>query len=163
MPQNILQMCFWKAEVVLQNSPPPSPYHLWGAIPWWCFKKQVTMWKCFTRLQLSVIYLSSSTESIGSTPDVSTTWSWSANRMAFCKHSKPCLVRKSTKASRSSLSTRSAGIWADCRVEKQTCLLKCNFNTVLGKKLLLWDKLFVMECHPYAAIQKPPVNFLKTE
>lgn len=69
--------------------------------------------------QVSIVYmpyLSSRTESIGSTPEVSTTCSWSANRMASCKHSRPCLVRKSTKASRSSLSTRSAGIWADCRV-----------------------------------------------
>lgn len=56
--------------------------------------------------------LSSRTESIGSTPVVSTTWSWSANRMASSKQASPCLVRKSTKASRSSLSTRSAGIWA---------------------------------------------------
>lgn len=59
-------------------------------------------------------YLSSRTESIGSTPDVSTRWSWSANRMAFSRQVRPCLVRKSTKASRSSLSTRSAGTTAGC-------------------------------------------------
>lgn len=64
---------------------------------------------------LSVPHLSSSTESIGSTADVSTTRSWSACRMAFSKQTRPCLVRKSSNASLSSLSTRSAGIWADCK------------------------------------------------
>lgn len=111
-PRNILHRCFWRAEAVLRRSLPPSPHHPSGIKPWKTQNTAVMGWKWgATVTNVSLIYLSSRTESIGSTPDVSTTWSWSANRIAFSKHSRPCLVRKSTKAKRSSLSTRSAGIW----------------------------------------------------
>lgn len=56
VPQNIPQMCFWKAEVVLRYSPLQSPCHLGGTTPWWCSNRQVTMWKCFTRLALSICH-----------------------------------------------------------------------------------------------------------
>lgn len=137
VPQNILQLCFWTAEAVLRHSPLPSLHHPSGLMPWVCVDKKVLKslklsstvvahllchlgYNCDEKANLqtssfsslSVAYLSSRTESIGSTPDVSTTWSWSANRIAFSRQASPCLVRKSTRASRSSLSTRSAGIWA---------------------------------------------------
>ena len=62
-----------------------------------------------------VLYSCSRTESMGSTPLVSTTWSWSANRMALCRQTRPSLVRKSTRASLSSLSTKSAGTCCDLK------------------------------------------------
>lgn len=36
VPRNILQLCFWRAEAVLQHSPPPSLHRPSGLEPWWC-------------------------------------------------------------------------------------------------------------------------------
>lgn len=123
-PHNILRRCFWRAGAVVQHSLPPSLHPPSGIKPWKNTSR--LSHRCEPGTATSPHYLPSRTESIGSTPDVSTTWSWSANRIAFSKHSRPCLVRKSTKASRSSLSTRSAGIWVHCEVNG----CKAYFNKV---------------------------------
>lgn len=39
-PQNILQLCFWRAGAVLRHSPLPSQCHLSGLMPWSCTDKK---------------------------------------------------------------------------------------------------------------------------
>lgn len=97
--------------------------------------------RIFKKTKKTCPHLSSRTESIGSTPSVSTTWSWSANRIAFSRHSTPSWLPKSTRASLSNLSTRSTETLVGCRRNQGKKNNKINHQSVLR---VAWQKCHIM-------------------